>query len=80
MSGNARFQMELGDKARELDRRKDELARLRRLRDAANELVAAMDYTIGPSWRAETLNQGEDGDEVNQAWDHLMAALEGVQT
>ncbi len=45
---------------------------------AARDLVAALDYVV-PDWRGETLQKGRDGDEVNEAWDALIEALEGVR-
>ena len=43
---------------------------------AAKELVATMDYVLGEDWRDETLNVGDEGDELNAAWDQLIEALE----
>lgn len=45
-----------------------------RIADAARALFAALDY-VTPDWREDTLNAGADGDEVNEAWDRLAAAL-----
>jgi hypothetical protein len=45
-----------------------------RIAEAAIELVEALDY-CDPCWRETTLRV--DGDEVNAAWDKLMAAIEG---
>lgn len=61
---------------RERDEAKAEIARLRPVTEAARALVSALDYS-DPSWRTETLGAGKNGDEVNEAWDALIAALEG---
>lgn len=51
--------------------------RLDRIERAAKALIAALDY-CAPDWRAETLNVPKgDGDDVNAAWDELVAAAEG---
>lgn len=38
-------------------------------------LLAACDAVLGPTWRTETLGAGEDGDDLNVAWDELDAAV-----
>lgn len=55
-----------------------ELARLRRIEEAAKGLFAALDY-ITPTWRAETLYIDKDSDEVNWAWVALDRALRGEE-
>lgn len=56
----------------------NEVDRNERIAEAAVELVAAMDHVLGPGWRETTLGlDPENGDEVNWAWDELVAAIEG---
>jgi hypothetical protein len=44
-----------------------------RIAAAARELIRSLDHTY-PEWRANTL---VDGDEANDAWRALVAAVEG---
>jgi hypothetical protein len=44
---------------------------------AACNLLITMDHVLGLDWRRETLNQGDEGDELNAAWDELVEAVEG---
>mgnify|MGYP007066250602 CR=1 FL=1 len=46
--------------------------------DAAAGLIEAMDHVLGTQWRDVTLGM-DDGDEVNAAWDRLVAALEASE-
>lgn len=70
----------------------DDVARLKRLHakfekaehdhhvaEAAVHVLTMMDHTLGPAWRETTLNQDEDGDVLNAAWDQLVNAVEGSQ-
>lgn len=56
----------------------DEVEHNERIADAARQLVTAMDVVLGPMWRANTLGVPQNqGDEVNWAWDELVAAIGG---
>jgi len=45
------------------------------LRNAAQSLFDALDYVLGPEWRSDTLVNGEQSDEVNEAWCRLAKEL-----
>jgi hypothetical protein len=52
------------------------LARAWEIAAAARNLLKALDHTV-PDWREKTIGVGENGDEVNEAWDALVQAAEG---
>lgn len=71
--------MSLQDIKDELKRRSLIVVSLQDERDVLKatilNLVQAMDFVLGEGWRDETLNVGEAGDEVNHAWDAVIAVL-----